>query len=89
MHPREGPRTFSTLNLGILKVGSITVTLTYCLTGLESACMSTNNFYFYLQNILFQTSKTGGQRYSDLSPLVFHDLTVVLKWRKITEEDFH
>jgi hypothetical protein len=30
--------------------------------------MTTDNFYFYLQNRLFQTSQTGGQRYSDTSP---------------------
>ncbi len=31
--------------------------------------MTTGNFYFYLQNRLIQTSQTGGQRYSDTSPL--------------------
>ncbi len=31
--------------------------------------MTTDNFCFYLQNILIQTSQTGGQRYSDTSPL--------------------
>ncbi len=30
--------------------------------------MTTNNFCFYLQNRLIQTSQTGGQRYSDTSP---------------------
>jgi hypothetical protein len=30
--------------------------------------MTTDNFYFYLQNRLIQTSQTGGQRYSDTSP---------------------
>jgi hypothetical protein len=33
--------------------------------------MTTDNFSFYLQNRLIQTSKTGGQRYSDTSRLVF------------------
>jgi len=32
------------------------------------SCMTTDNFYFYLQNRLIQTSQTGGQRYSDTSP---------------------
>jgi hypothetical protein len=32
------------------------------------SCMTTDNFCFYLQNRLFQTSQTGGQRYSDTSP---------------------
>jgi hypothetical protein len=33
--------------------------------------MSTDNFCFYLQNRLIQTSQTGGQWYCDTSPLVF------------------
>jgi len=28
------------------------------------SCMTTDNFGFYLQNTLIQTSQTGGQRYS-------------------------
>ncbi len=31
--------------------------------------MCTDNFCFYLQNRLIQTSQTGGQRYSDTSPI--------------------
>jgi hypothetical protein len=31
--------------------------------------MKTDNFCFYLQNRLIQTSQTGGQWYSDTSPL--------------------
>jgi hypothetical protein len=30
--------------------------------------MTTDNFCFYLQNRLIQTSQTGGQLYSDTSP---------------------
>ncbi len=37
-------------------------------------CMTTDNFYFYLQNRLIQTGQTGGQLYSDTSPLVFPGL---------------
>jgi len=33
--------------------------------------MTTDKFYFYLQNRLIQTSQTGGQWYSDTPPLVF------------------
>jgi hypothetical protein len=33
--------------------------------------MTTDNFCFYLQNRLIQTSQIGGQLYSDTSPLVF------------------
>ncbi len=33
------------------------------------SCMTTDNFCFYLQNRLIQTSKTGGQWYSDTSHL--------------------
>ncbi len=32
------------------------------------SCMTTNNFCFYLQNRLIQTSQTGGQWYNDTSP---------------------
>ncbi len=31
------------------------------------SCMTTDNFCFYLQNRLIQTSQTGGQSYSDTS----------------------
>jgi hypothetical protein len=34
------------------------------------SCMTTDNFCFYVQNRLIQTSQTGGQWYSDPSPLV-------------------
>jgi len=30
--------------------------------------MTTDNFGFYFQNRLIQTSQTGGQQYSDTSP---------------------
>ncbi len=50
------------------KGGSITVPLTSCLTGLESAVWQLTFFCFYLQNRLIQTSQTGGQWYSDTSP---------------------
>ncbi len=49
---------------GNTKGGSITVPLTSCLTG----CMATDNFCFYLQNRLIQTSQTGGLQYSDIFP---------------------
>jgi len=51
---------------GNTKGGSITVPLTSCLTGLTG--MTTDNFCFYLQNRLIQTSQTGGHWYSDTSP---------------------
>ncbi len=47
---------------GNTKGGSITVQLTSCLTGLETAVS------LDLQNRLIQTSQMGGQRYSDTSP---------------------
>ena len=34
-------------------------------------CMTSDNFCFYLQNRLIQTTQTGGQQYNDASPLVF------------------
>jgi hypothetical protein len=36
------------------------------------SCMTTDNFCFYLQNRLIQTSQTGGQQYSDSSPFSIH-----------------
>jgi hypothetical protein len=61
-------RTHIYIYTGNAKGGSITVQLTSCLTGLESAVWQLKFFCFYLQNRLIQTSKTGGQRYSDTSP---------------------
>jgi hypothetical protein len=52
--------------------------MTSCLTGLESAVLTTDNFCFYLQNRLIQTSQTGGQWYSDTPPLVFPAITYLL-----------
>jgi hypothetical protein len=37
--------------------------------------MTTDNFCFYLQSRLIQTSQAGGQQYSDASPLVFPEQT--------------
>ncbi len=53
---------------GNTKGGSITVPLTSCYTGLESAVWQQTIFVFYLKNTQIQTSQTGGQRYSDPSP---------------------
>jgi hypothetical protein len=57
-----------TVKPGNTKGGSITLPLTFCLTGLESAVWQLTIFVFYLQNRLFQSSQAGGQRYSDTSP---------------------
>ncbi len=56
------------LKPGNTKRGSITVPLTSCFTGLDSAIWQLTFFCFYLQNRLIQTSQTGGQQYSDASP---------------------
>jgi len=55
------PRVFRLVKPGNTKGGSVTVPLTSCLT--------TDDFCFYLQNRLIQTSQTG-QWYGD-PPLVF------------------
>ncbi len=47
------------IQAGNAKEGRITVLLTSCLTGLESAISA--NFCFYLQNRPIQISQTGGQ----------------------------
>jgi hypothetical protein len=38
--------------------------------------MTADNFCFYLQNRLIQTSQTGGQQYTDTSPLSIRVLWV-------------
>ncbi len=48
--------------------GTITVLLTSCLTGFESAVWQLTIFAFICKNRLIETSQTGGQRYSDTSP---------------------
>ncbi len=50
---------------GNTKGGSMTVLLTSCFDWFGISCMITDNFCFYLQNRLTQTSQTRGQRYSD------------------------
>jgi len=54
------------LHAGNTKGGSIIVPLTSCLLGIS--CMTTDNYCFYLEKRLIQTSQTGGQQYSDTSP---------------------
>ncbi len=52
---------------GILMGGCLcTIDLLFDWFGIN--CMTTDNFCFYLQNILFQTSQIGRQWYSDTSP---------------------
>ncbi len=53
---------------GNTKGGSITVPLTSCLTSSESGVWQLTIFVF-ICNRLIQTSQTGGQQYSDTSPL--------------------
>jgi len=60
------------------KGGSITVPLTTCLTGFGISCMTHDNFCFYLQNGLIQTSQTGGQQYSNTS---FFSIPWLCYWR--------
>ncbi len=49
--------------------------------------MATDNFCFYLQNRLVQTSQTGGQQYSDTSafsiPCLRVRLEVSVRYRKV------
>jgi hypothetical protein len=42
----------------------------------DISCITTDNFCFYFQNRLIQTSQTGGQWYSDTSPLVFPEIVL-------------
>jgi hypothetical protein len=52
---------------GILK-GEYHCTIDLLFDWFGISCMTTDNFCFYLQNRLIQTSWTGGQWYSDTSP---------------------
>ncbi len=47
------------------------------------SCMTNDNFCFYLQNRLIQTSQTGGQWYSDTSPFSIPWLWIqdLFQWR--------
>jgi hypothetical protein len=55
------------LKKGILK-GKYHCTVDLLFDWFGISCMTTDNFCFYLQNRLIQTSQTGGQWYSDTSP---------------------
>jgi hypothetical protein len=61
---------------GILK-GDCTIDLLFGQFGIS--CVTSDNFSFYLQSRLIQTSQTGGQWYSDTSPfsVPWHDLTPI------------
>jgi len=53
---------------GNTKDGKYHCTIDLLFDWLGIGCMTTENFCFYLQNRLIQTSNTGGQWYSDTSP---------------------
>ncbi len=59
------------VDAGNTKGGSITVPLTSCSTGLDQSVLWIKANKFQLSYSWFQTSQTGGQWYSDTSPLVF------------------
>jgi hypothetical protein len=50
------------------KLGPVVCTIDLLFDSFGISCMTTDNFCFYLQNRLIQTSQTGGQWYSDTSP---------------------
>jgi hypothetical protein len=54
---------------GILR-GEYHCTIDLLFDWFRFSCMTTDNFCFYLQNRLIQTSKTGGHQYSDTSPFL-------------------
>ena len=62
------PQSRMTQQSGNTKGGSITVPLTSCFTGLESAVWQLTIFVFICKTDQSQTSQTGGQQYSDTSP---------------------
>ncbi len=84
---KEAKPSTGTIEAGNTKEGSITVLLTSCLTGLESAVWLPTIFCFYLQNRLIQTSQTGGLWYSDTSPFSIPWLrlrALNYKWAELT-----
>ncbi len=71
------------------KWGSITVPLTSLIDWFGIGCMTTDNFCFYLQNKLIQTSQTGGQWYSDTSPFsipCYKPIKIVMTILKVTPQ---
>ncbi len=58
----------SRISGGQLKQGILNCTIDLLFDQFGISCMTTDNFCFYLQNRLIQTSQTGGQWYSDTSP---------------------
>jgi hypothetical protein len=51
--------------------------------------MTTDNFCFYLQNRLIQTSQTGGQLYSDTSPFSIPWLEIFLQYAPFIHHSLH
>ncbi len=76
-------RTAETLKPRNTKGGTITVLLTSCLTGLESAVWQLTIFVLYFQNRLVQTSQTGGQQYNDTSPFSIPYSNIRLDWKAL------
>ncbi len=63
---------------GVLK-GEYHCTIDLLFDQFGISCMTTDNFCFYFQNTLIQTSQTGGQWYSDTSPFSIPWLVVAVK----------
>jgi len=59
---------YETLTPGNTKGGKYHCTIDLLFDWFGIRCMTNDNFCFYLQNSLIQTSQTGGQRHSDTSP---------------------
>jgi hypothetical protein len=59
---------FSKLLIGNTKGGKYDCTIDLLFDWFGISCMTTDNFGFYLQNRLIQTSQAGGQWYSDTAP---------------------
>jgi hypothetical protein len=53
---------------GNTKEGKYNCTVDLLFDWFGISCKATDNFCFYLQNRIIQTSQTGGQRYCDTSP---------------------
>jgi len=67
MHTSQRDKTYPEASTREYKRGKYYCTVDLLFDWFGISCMTSDNFGFYLQNRLIQTSHTGGQWYSDTS----------------------
>jgi hypothetical protein len=82
-HGTQHKRLFWYSQQGILKGEKYHCTIDLLFDWFGISCMTADNFCFYLQNRLIETSQTGGQWYSDTSPFSIpctqHNNSVIIR----------